>query len=411
MRFKVRILPLAVCILLSTSGCGLSSANRNYNKALDAYEENNFAKAEEFFIKAIDDNSDKAEYHIDYGFTLLQSNEIEKAREQFNSVILDKDIPMVKENNKKAYRGLGIAYFLDRDYAKSIENFDSALAISQEEHLDFDIMCYKARALEYSGDNKGAVDLYTSILELKPKDAKIYNERANQYRLLGNYELSIADYDKALELDSNNLKHYIGKYITLKESNKNAEATAVLEQASSLEVNDESDKFELAKVHYYQAKYDIAMNELNQCIQAGFTQGYYFVGEINLIHGNYELAIENFNRYIEEGNVVSGILYNHMLTCYLQLEDFEQAKICLEKAKQFSDPSIKTALLKNEIIYLEKMGQFSEALTCMEQYLKICPEDGQAKKDYYFLKTRTQVVATQDQPTVQDNKDTTVIKP
>lgn len=411
MRLKHRILPLAVCMLLFTSGCGLSSANRNYSKALDAYEKSDYAKAEEFFIKAINDNVDKAEYHIDYGFTLLQIREYEKAREQFNYVILDKDIPMVKENNKKAYRGLGISYLLDGDYKKSIEYFDSALAIQEMDQLDTDIMYYKASAMEKLGDSEEAIDLYTSILKLKPKDANIYGMRANQYRLLGNYELSIADYDKAIELDANNFSYYIGKYVTLKENNKSAEAAAVLEQAATLKINGDSDKFELAKVHFYQGKYDIAMNELSQCIEAGFTQSYYFIGEMNLMDGNYELAVDNFNRYIEEGNGVSGMLYNQMLTCYLQLGNYEQAKVYLDKAKKLSDPSIKTSLLKNEIIYLENIGQFKEALTYMEQYLKICPEDSQAKKDYYFLKTRTQVVDVQEETTVQEEENATVVKP
>ena len=123
MKVKYTVLTITMCIGMTMSGCGLNSASRNYNKAVSAYEERDFGIAKSYFEKAIDKNPDKAEYHLDYGFTLLALKDYVKAREQFAYVIMDKDIPMVKENNKKAYRGLGISYLLDGDYKKSIENF------------------------------------------------------------------------------------------------------------------------------------------------------------------------------------------------------------------------------------------------------------------------------------------------
>ncbi|MDD5936261.1 MAG: tetratricopeptide repeat protein [Clostridiales bacterium] len=395
MKLRHKILPLTLCVAMSISGCGLSSANQNYSKALAAYNKNDFTKAQDYFIKAIEANADKAEYHIDYGFTLLAMKEYDKAREQFRIVILDKNIPMVSENNKKAYRGIGISYLCDENYEMAIQNFDAALEIKELDSLNTDIMYYKASAFEKSGDNESAIKIYTSILESNPKDDQIYSARANQYRISKDYENCIADYDKAITLNPNEFDYYVGKFAALKENNKNAEATAVLEQAAALKISNEDDKYELAKVHFYQGNYELAMNELTQSIEAGYTEGYYFIGEINLMNRDYQTALDNFNRYLEDNNGASAMLYNQMLTCYLQLKDYDQAKKYLAKAKKYSDPGVKTQLLKNEIIYLEHMGQFEEALDLMEKYMKACPEDTDAQKDFYFLKTRTDALASQ----------------
>lgn len=394
-----------MCFAIAFSGCGLSSANRNYSKAVNAYEDSDYETAKVYFEKAINENPDKAEYHMDYGFTLLSLKEYDKAREQFSSVIMDKDIPMVKENNKKAYRGIGITYMSEGNYEEANTNFDLSLEVSEDLEIDLDVMFYKASALEQLGKLEEAIEIYSKIIEAKPKDAQIYNARANLYRLLGEYDLSVADYDKAIELSPDVFNFYVGKFATLKEYGKNAEATAVLEQAAHLTVTTEEDKYELAKVHFYQGNFEVAMNEFAACKEAGFTSSDYFVGEIYLSNNDYGKAIRCFEEYIANGNPVSAKLYNQMLTCYLQLEDYDLAKNCLDRAKKLSDISIQDQLLKNEIIYLEQVGEFSEALTKMETYLKKYPEDEAALKDYYFLQTRVNV-----QP-APDSDETSVVKP
>ncbi len=391
MKVKYKVLTVAMCIGMTMSGCSLNSANRSYNKAVSAYEESDFGIAKSYFEKAIDKNPDKAEYHLDYGFTLLALKDYVKAREQFAYVIMDKDIPMVKENNKKAYRGIGITYLSEANFEDAITYFDFSLQAGEDTSIDIDVMFYKASALEQLGKLQEAVELYSKILEMRSEDASIYNARANLYRLLGEYDLSIADYDKAIELSPDVFNFYVGKFATLKEYGKNVEAIAVLEQAAHLKVTTDQDKYELAKVHFYQGNYEVAMNEFALSKEAGFTSADYFIGEIYLSNKDYANAVKCFKEYVANGNIVFAKLYNQMMTCFLQLEDYEMAKDCLDKAKKLTDISIQDQLLKNEIIYLEHVGKFQEALTKMEAYLKKYPEDEHALKDYYFLITRVQV--------------------
>lgn len=396
MKVKYKLVPVIMGMTILCTGCSMNQAGKYYGKAIDSYEQGEYKQAGDYFAKAISENADKAEYHIDYGFALIQLKEYDQAREQFMSIIMDKDIPMVLSNNKKAYRGIGISYLNEQKPADAIENFDKALELNADSSLDLDIMYYKASALQQQGNLEDASKIYTDILAKNDQDAQTYCARANIYRVLGDYESASADYDKAIALDPDNFDIYFGKFAALKELGNETEAAAVLEKASNIKIDTDYDKFQLAKVHYYQGDTERAQIELDYSVSNGYTQAYFYLGEIYLLQNDYETAILNFKQYANEGNVMSALYYNQLLTCYLQTEQIDLASDCLKKAKSYSDVSISDAVLKNEIIYLEKTGDFSTAYKKMKQYIAKHPEDEGAKKDYYFLQTRVDAADTAD---------------
>lgn len=387
---KKKALLAILCLSLVLSGCGLSKANRSYSKALSYYEDGEYEKAESYFIDAIKANPDKAEYYLDYGFTLVKLGRYEDAIKEFQRILMEKEIAIVKQNNKKAYRGIGIAYLYAQSYEEAIKNFDLALEITELKDLDTDILYYKGNALERSGNLEEASKIYTEILEIQKDDAAIYNARANINRILGNYEESIKDYDKAIEISKGDFDLYFGKFAALKELSRTSEAEEVLKIAAELPVHSEKDSFELAKVYFYQKNYDHAKIQLEQSLKNGFIEANYFLGEISIAEGNYKQAIEYFETFEESGGMVSGMFYNQLLTCYLNEEEYDKAKNTLKKAKKYSDVSIERQLLRNEIILLEKTGDFNEAYEKMKKYLKRYPDDADAQRDATFLKTRVE---------------------
>lgn len=402
-----------LCLSLFFSGCGLSKANRSYSKALSYYEDGEYEKAEESFIDAIKANPDKAEYYLDYGFTLIKLGRYEDAMKEFQRILMEKEIAIVKQNNKKAYRGIGIAYLYAQSYEEAIKNFDLALEITELKDLDSDILYYKGNALERSGNLEEASKIYSELLETQKDDAAIYNARANINRILGNYEESIKDYDKAIELSKGDFDLYFGKYAALKELSRTSEAEEVLKIAAELPVHSEKDSFELAKVYFYQNNYDHAKVQLEQSLKNGFVEANYFLGEISIEEGNYKQAIEYFETFEESNGMVSAMFYNQLLTCYLNEEEYDKAKDCLKKAKKYSDASIEQQLLRNEIILLEKTGDFKEAYEKMEKYHKRYPDDVEAKKDATFLKTRVEGASKETETNQPEKNDTseTVDKP
>ncbi len=49
---------------------------------------------------------------------------------------------------------------------------------------------------------------YTAALELNPKYVEAYNNRANAYLLLGQFDRALLDYDTAIKLDPRNARIY-----------------------------------------------------------------------------------------------------------------------------------------------------------------------------------------------------------
>lgn len=370
------------------TGCSLKASNRKYSDALSAYEAGKYEEATELFLEAIEKNPDKAEFYLDYGFTLIKLGRYEEAIEQFERVILDKDIEMIRENNKKAYRGIGIVYYSSGRYEEAIEQFDLALTYSELQEINVDILSYKGNALEMSGKLEEALLVYEELLEQGNEMAGLYRTRADIFRKQGEYEKSLADYERALKIGDGDFHILLGKFAVLKELKRDQEAKEALMKAEELKIVTDADLFDLAQVHFYQENFDSAKHELKQCLENGFAEANYFLGEIYLKEKEYEQAYQSFLAYIESGKPATAALYNQLLVCSLVLEEYEAAGEYLEHAKAFSDPLIRQSLARNEIIYLEHTGDFKTALDKLERYLVLFPEDTQAQEDLIFLQTR-----------------------
>jgi tetratricopeptide (TPR) repeat protein len=61
-------------------------------------------------------------------------------------------------------------------------------------------------------------------LKLNPKNAEVYNNRANAYSLLGKYDQALQDYDTALKLEPKNAMIYANRGLVKLRQGKNAEA-------------------------------------------------------------------------------------------------------------------------------------------------------------------------------------------
>ena len=114
---------LIFAIGMFCSSCTNVYGERSYEKGVLAYASEEYQKAADYFLDALDRNPDRAEYYLHYGYTLLETDRPGEAEEQFKKVILEKDIPFVRENTKRALRGAGIAAFLQQEYDTASEYF------------------------------------------------------------------------------------------------------------------------------------------------------------------------------------------------------------------------------------------------------------------------------------------------
>jgi tetratricopeptide (TPR) repeat protein len=354
-----------------------------------------YDKAEATLAKALKLNGDRADYYIDYGMALIQLGRYEEAIQNFDRAVLNKDNKIVNKNNKAAYRGKGIAYFKNHNYGKAIEQFDKALAIRELSDLNLDILYYKGNSQAKAGLFDKAIKTYTSILQEKQTDAYTYYSRAYAYRMLKDYEKSLADYDKAIKLDNKNYDYYFGKYFLLLEEGDTEKATAVLSMAANIKGKTQEDYFNLAKVHYYMGDYDNAIVEFSEAYKNGFAEAYFFLGSIYEQKEDYKNAVNNYSLYIkEEAYISSAAVYNQISYCQLKLNNYEDALSYIQTGLKYNDIEFNQSLIRNEIVVYEKIGEFEKAAGLMKDYLKAYPDDEAAAKEYEFIKTRLPEAST-----------------
>lgn len=392
-RLKSAAMVLLAVILLG--GCSLESAGGYHKEGLEYLTSGSYDKAEATLAKALKLNGDRADYYIDYGMALIQLGRYEEAIQNFDRAVLNKDNKIVNKNNKAAYRGKGIAYFKNHNYGKAIEQFDKALAIRELSDLNLDILYYKGNSQAKAGLFDKAIKTYTSILQEKQTDAYTYYSRAYAYRMLKDYEKSLADYDKAIKLDNKNYDYYFGKYFLLLEEGDTEKATAVLSMAANIKGKTQEDYFNLAKVHYYMGDYDNAIVEFSEAYKNGFAEAYFFLGSIYEQKEDYKNAVNNYSLYIkEEAYISSAAVYNQISYCQLKLNNYEDALSYIQTGLKYNDIEFNQSLIRNEIVVYEKMGEFEKAAGLMKDYLKAYPDDEAAAKEYEFIKTRLPEAST-----------------
>lgn len=386
MKRKLLLSGVLCSMLILLYGC--STAGGNYRNAEKCFVSGNYEESAACFEKAIAKNPNRADYYIGYGMSLVALERYDEAIEQFDRVYMDKDILMIRENNERALRGKGIAYYDMQRYEEAIGQFDAALEIGVLSELDLDILYYKGNALLITGAYQEAKDTYTHIIENYGREAEALGKRAYAYLKSGEFDKSLADYEEAIQLDPNCYEYYFGKYDLMLERKDKAGADAVLSQAAALEAESKEDRYNQAKIHYYQGNYEMALSELSEGFAQGFPEAHFYIGEIYAKQKDYSTAIYYYEKYIEKGNVTETAVYNQAAYCFMKQGDYEKALKLLEEGISLGDAGTMKALKKNEVIALEHLGQFDVAQEKLKNYVAAYPGDEQAIRESEFLKTR-----------------------
>lgn len=383
-----KLLSMGMLIILIAAASGCSTAGSYYKDGKKSFAQGDYEKAADCYSKAIAKQPYRADYYIDYGLSLVTLGRYEEALEQFDRAYINKELLLIKENNKRALRGKGITYYNMMQYDKAIEEFTHALEINELTDLDMDILYYMANSMNMTGSYDKAIETYTSLLSYDKKNASVYSKRALCYRSLRAYEKSLEDYEKAISLEPKNYDHYYSKYYLMAEMGDDNGAAEVLSQAQEIPVITSQDKYNLAKLHYLQGDYDKALSEFSEGYASGFTEAYYYIGEIYRIKKDYTKAIYYYESYIESKEVKSPNVYNQMAICLIKSDEYEDALQFLEKGMNYHDATTLQVFKKNEIIVYEKLGRYEEARVKMEEYQRNYPEDSLALREAAFIDSR-----------------------
>ncbi|MHB8131006.1 MAG: tetratricopeptide repeat protein [Mobilitalea sp.] len=393
---KKKLLSMGIFFIMMAMFTGCSSAENYDRDGKKSFLDGNYEEAAVHFTAAIAENPNRADYYIDYGMTLIKLGDYEEAFVQFDRAYMDKDMTIVKENNKRVHRGQGIAYYYLQQYPEAIEQFEEALKINELSKLNMDILNYMGNSLMTIGSYEEAIETYTSLILINEKNASVFSNRALCYKNLGDFEKSLMDYESAITLEPNNYTFYFGKYYLLTEKGDEAGATEVLTQASEIVGTTSEDKYNQAKLHYFEEKYDLAITELSEGYVNGFTEAYYYIGEIYRNKKDYTKAIFYYETFISEGEVLAPNVYNQIASCLIKSGDYKKAIDYLENGIAYNNAGAMQALKKNEIIAYESLGKFDVAMEKLEEYLISYPKDSEALKEAEFIKTRLIKIVTEE---------------
>jgi tetratricopeptide (TPR) repeat protein len=389
MKKKLLLFGLMVLVISTLTGC--NSAGKYGKDGKKYFSQGKYEEAADSFVKAINQNPNRTDYYIDYGLTLTALGRYEDAITQFDEAYRDKDIVIIKKNNKKLLRGKGIAYFYSRQYEKALEQFELALQIRELSELNRDILYYKGSSLRAIGSYDLAAEAYSTILSEEKKHVPALLERAYCYRILGDDENSLKDYEQVTSLEPDNYDGYFGKYSVLLECGRETDGVETLEQAAAIGGETLEDRFNQAKLHYYQGDIETALTELEESYSEGFSEAYLYVGEIYRKKKNYPKAVYYYEAFLSEEKDPGLAVYNQLGYCLMKQGNHIKAIEYLDTGLAMSPTGAMKGLKKNEIIAYEGMGEFATALEKLREYLKVYPQDSKAAREKAFLETRTEV--------------------
>lgn len=151
-----------------------------------------YENAKNYFIKCLelDDEDASILYNIVYCFDYLEESQ---AAIDFLNIYLD-----AHPYSEIAWHQIGLQYKAIKDYEKALNSFDFAI-ISD----DYFIGAYmeKAKVLEKMGLYSEAIECYQSTLKLEDPTAFAYLHIGKCYEELGNNELALNFFNKALQED------------------------------------------------------------------------------------------------------------------------------------------------------------------------------------------------------------------
>lgn len=285
-------------------------------------------------------------------------------------------------------RARGIASFYLMDYESSVNYLIESLSYtgSNVKDIDYDINYYLGQAYEKMDNQEKAIATYTAIIDLSPKEVMAYYYRGTNYLIIGEHDLAIADYEKALSLDPNNYDLRIEIAGRLSDNYYEEEGTKYL-QNFLVENEKKLSSFDKGRIYYYMGDLDNAKVYLEDARDDDDYNTVLFLGKTYEKLEDYTYASSVYDNFLKR-HPESAVIFNQLGLCKMASGDYEAALNAFTSAKNIENNGIEQTLCFNEIVACEKMGNFSKAKNLMTAYMASYPDDESAKKEAEFLSTR-----------------------
>lgn len=139
-------------------------------------------------------------------------------------------------------------------------------------------------------------------------------------------------------------------------------------------------------------KYEKAIESFEKAIEKekDVAEAYKGIGIAYFEQKDYEKAQEAFESSLQESGEGTPELYEFLVVCNMEAEDYDGALnyLRLGIANEDADPKLLQEMRFNEIVVYEKLLDFDTAKAKMKSYIADYPDDEAAKKEAEFLETR-----------------------
>jgi tetratricopeptide (TPR) repeat protein len=335
-------------VVRAANGLGSSEYNSSleaYNYALVLYGEGNAKEAIEHFGEAIKGEPKFAKAYNGRGDAYIKLGDAAKALADYAQAIkIDPNYAEAYINRGYAHYKLGARDKMSADYAQAIKiDRKSAGAIKVD---PFDLTTYYIRGDIYFNTldwRKDAIDDFTKIVEINPKDAKAYNARGLAYShdTEDRVEKAIADFTRAIEINPKYAEAYINrghayswlsKYYAYRGDRKEVANKAIADFTQAIKINPK-----YAEAYYYRAHaYKLAPSE-RYTTEDGHSDRRLARKDANKAIADFTQAIKIDPKYAE-AIASRGEVYSYIEEYGKAIADFTQAiKIDPKEADYYCD--------------------------------------------------------------------------
>lgn len=265
------------------------------------------------------------------GKRVLLYSEIAHDPSNFNRELIEE---ILKEGDYPTIMYLKAKFLFDnKQYSSSIEEFQQLLKISPQYGFPHN---YIGRCYAKIGQHDLAIVAYTRAIKLMPNSPKLYLNRGNSYEFFNESRKAINDYKKTLSISTLNGWPYNNMGLSYRSLKLYDSAIYCFNKA--LEINNyESPHYNMGLLYEDLEQYDKAVKQYTKAIGLNKMQSIYYNKRGNMynVMGHIDEALKDYNMCIKL-NPHNPNYYRDRGNAYLYIENYENAIVDFLKATEIA---------------------------------------------------------------------------
>lgn len=331
-------------------------------KASSLYNLGMYSESLLAFEKAIEINPENSYSWYDRGNAFYRLREYDLAVHDFaKGESLNSTIADVKDNKELA---------LDKLVQSVLENdSDSAQGASSLKKI--------ADKLFDQEKYEGALAIYEKALDMDPENMPLLIRKGNSEYAIGHYEDALASYQKGEELSPEDPIIWYDKSLALHSIGRNNEALAAVERSLELNATDSSAWYNRGVILESIGKKDLAMTSYDKALEINPTHLSALINKGYLLNslGRYEEALDFFERAIEI-DLSDPVTFLGQGSSFFNLGRYDEALSSYIESTELD--SADAAAWNGVGASYEKLGIYGDAMKAYQKVLEIDPENSDA---------------------------------